>query len=117
MSAPATTRPARKMKRVETYGTYILKVLKSSDAFQGKESDVGVSKQCMSAMNSMVNDLFERIASEASQIARQHHRNTIGKSQIAAASKPVLNGGELFKAAQNHAESAISKYASNKSDK
>ena len=44
MSAPATTRPTRKMKRVETYGTYILKVLKSSDAFQGKESDVGVSK-------------------------------------------------------------------------
>ncbi|KAH0571239.1 Histone H2B [Spironucleus salmonicida] len=112
-SAPEA-KATRKMKRVETYGTYILKVLKASDAFQGKDADCGVSKQCMAAMNSMVNDLFERIASEASQIARQHHRNTIGKSQITAAAKLVLNGGELYKAAQSHAESAISKYSSNK---
>ena len=73
------------MKRVKTYGTYILKVLKSSDAFRGKESDVGVTKQYMGAINFVVNDLFVRIAAEASQISCQHHSNTIIKRLIDAA--------------------------------
>jgi len=88
----------RKAKRVETYGTYILKVLKGIEGEDGKISkDVGVSKRCMEAMNSLVNDLFERIATEASILARKSHRNTIGKKEIESASKLVLNGGELYK--------------------
>lgn len=90
----------RKTKRVETYGTYILKVLKSIEAEDGKApKDVGVSKRCMEAMNSLVNDLFERIATEAAVLARKSHRNTIGKKEVESASKLVLNGGELFKSA------------------
>lgn len=105
----------RKAKRVETYGTYILKVLKSCDANPNK--DVGVSKRCMEAMNSLVNDLFERIAAEASLLARKSHRNTIGKKEVESAAKLVLNGGELFKSANEHATQAISKYGSNKDKK
>ena len=103
----------RKSRRVETYGTYILKVLKSIDHEEGKSpKDIGVSKRCMECMNSLVNDLFERIATEASILARKSHRNTIGKKEIESASKLVLNGGELYKAAYEFASDAIAKYTS-----
>jgi len=71
----------------------------------------------MEAMNSLVNDLFERISTEASILARKSHRNTIGKKEIESASKLVLNGGELFKSAQDFANDAVSKYSSDKQKK
>ena len=108
----------RKAKRVETYGTYILKVLKSIETEDGKTpTDIGVSKRCMEAMNSLVNDLFDRIATEASILARKSHRNTIGKKEIESASKLVLNGGELYKAAYEFANDAVSKYSSDREKK
>ena len=60
---------------------------------------MGVSKRCMEAMNSLVADIFERIGTEASLLAKKSHRNTIGKREIECASKLVLCGGELFKSA------------------
>ena len=108
----------RKAKRVETYGTYILKVLKSIETEEGKSpKEIGVSKRCMECMNSLVNDLFERIATEASILARKSHRNTIGKKEIESASKLVLNGGELYKAAYEFANDAVSKYSSEREKK
>ena len=103
----------RKHKRVETFGTYILKVLKFCEANEHK--DIGVSKRCMEVMNSLVIDVFNRIASEASSLARKSKRNTIGKNEIRSAAKLVLNGGELFKHADEHATKAITKYGSDKS--
>ena len=115
---PIQKKSERKAKRVETYGTYILKVLKAIESEDGKgQKDVGVSKRCMEAMNSLVNDLFERISTEASILARKSHRNTIGKKEIESAAKLVLNGGELFKSAQDFANDAVSKYSSDKQKK
>ena len=115
MSEAAPAKMERKAKRVETYGTYILKVLKSIEAADEKgPKECGVSKRCMEAMNSLVNDLFERIASEAAVLARKSHRNTIGKKEIESAAKLVLNGGELFRSAQEFASDAVSKYSSDK---
>merc|ERR1719397_223524 len=51
----------RKGKRKESYAIYIYKVLKQV------HPDTGVSSKAMSIMNSFVNDLFERIAAEASK--------------------------------------------------
>jgi len=51
-------------KRLETYSIYIYKVLKQV------HPDTGISSKAMSIMNSFVNDLFERIASEASKLAQ-----------------------------------------------
>ena len=76
-----------------------------------------MSKRCMEAMNSLVNDLFERIATEAASLARKSHRNTIGKKEVESAAKLVLNGGELFKASQDFANDAVSKYSSDKEKK
>ena len=53
----------RKGKRKESYAIYIYKVLKQV------HPDTGVSSKAMSIMNSFVNDLFERIAAEASKLA------------------------------------------------
>ena len=57
------TKKKRKKNRKESYGIYIYKVLKQV------HPDTGVSSKAMSIMNSFVNDLFERIAGEASKLA------------------------------------------------
>merc|ERR1712029_696927 len=53
----------KKAKRKESYAIYIYKVLKQV------HPDTGVSSKAMSIMNSFVNDIFERIAAEASRLA------------------------------------------------
>ena len=58
----------RKPRRKESYGIYIYKVLKQV------HPDTGVSSKAMSIMNSFVNDLFERIAAEASKLAHYNKR-------------------------------------------
>ena len=58
-------------KRKESYAIYIYKVLKQV------HPDTGVSSKAMSIMNSFVNDLFERIAAEASRLAHYNKRSTI----------------------------------------
>ncbi|TYZ62542.1 hypothetical protein PybrP1_009662 [[Pythium] brassicae (nom. inval.)] len=51
-------------KRVESYSTYIYKVLRQV------HPETGISKRGMSIMNSFINDIFERIASEAGKLSR-----------------------------------------------
>ena len=58
----------RGKKRKESYAIYIYKVLKQV------HPDTGVSSKAMSIMNSFVNDLFERIAAEASKLAHYNKR-------------------------------------------
>ena len=53
----------RHKKRKESYSIYIYKVLKQV------HPDTGISSKAMSIMNSFVNDIFERIAQEASRLA------------------------------------------------
>merc|ERR1712154_750117 len=61
---PRGRKPGQKTKkRKESYAIYIYKVLKQV------HPDTGVSSKAMSIMNSFVNDLFERIAAEASRLA------------------------------------------------
>ncbi|ODM87308.1 putative histone H2B type 2-D [Orchesella cincta] len=61
----------RKHKRKESYAIYIYKVLKQV------HPDTGVSSKAMSIMNSFVNDIFERIAAEASRLPHYNKRTTI----------------------------------------
>lgn len=46
--------------------------------------DTGVSSKAMSIMNSFVNDVFERIAAEASRLAHYNKRSTISSREIQA---------------------------------
>merc|ERR1712090_117665 len=58
--------------------------------------DTGVSSKAMSIMNSFVNDLFERIAAEASRLAHYNKRSTITSREIQTAVRLLLPG-ELAK--------------------
>jgi len=97
----------RKSKRKESYGIYIYKVLKQV------HPDTGVSSKAMSIMNSFVNDLFERIAAEASRLAHYNKRSTITSREIQTAVRLILPG-ELAKHAVSEGTKAVTKYTSSK---
>ncbi|XP_009954812.1 PREDICTED: histone H2B, gonadal-like, partial [Leptosomus discolor] len=79
-------RSKRKPKRKETYSVYIYKVLKQV------HPDTGISSKAMSIMNSFVNDIFERLASEASRLAQYNHRSTITSREVQTAVRLLLPG-------------------------
>ena len=91
-----------KKKRKESYAIYIYKVLKQL------HHNIGVSSKAMSIMNSFVNDLFGRIAGEASMLSHYNKMPTITSREIQTAVKLLLPG-KLAK----HA-SAVTKYTISK---
>merc|ERR1711953_1574891 len=98
---------AKKAKRKETYSIYIYKVLKQV------HPKIGISSRAMSIMNSFVNDIFGRIALEASKLAQYNKKSTINGREIQTAVRLLLPG-ELAKHAVSEGTKAITKYTSNK---
>jgi len=97
----------RKKKRKESYAIYIYKVMKQV------HPDTGISSKAMSIMNSFVNDIFERIASESSRLAHYNKRSTITSREIQTAVRLLLPG-ELAKHAVSEGTKAVTKYTSTK---
>ena len=97
----------KRKKRRESYAIYIYKVLKQV------HPDTGVSSKAMSIMNSFVNDIFERIAGEASRLALYNKRTTITSREIQTAVRLLLPG-ELAKHAVSEGTKAVTKYTSSK---
>jgi histone H3/H4 len=97
----------RKRRRRESYSIYIYKVLKQV------HPDTGISSKAMSIMNSFVNDIFERIAAEASRLAHYNRRSTITSREIQTAVRLLLPG-ELAKHAVSEGTKAVTKYTSSK---
>ncbi|XP_068084410.1 histone H2B-like, partial [Anabrus simplex] len=93
----------KKRKRKESYAIYIYKVLKQV------HPDTGISSKAMSIMNSFVNDIFERIAAEASRLAHYNKRSTITSREIQTAVRLLLPG-ELAKHAVSEGTKAVTKY-------
>ena len=60
-----------KRKSVRTWSLYIFKVLKQV------HSDTGISNKAMNIMNSFINDVFDRLASEASMLCLQCSRSVL----------------------------------------
>ncbi|KAJ8249330.1 hypothetical protein GJAV_G00233640 [Gymnothorax javanicus] len=109
-SAPKTDRKGnrkRRRPRRETYAIYVYKVLKQV------HPDTGISSKAMSIMNSFVNDIFERIAGEASRLAHYNKRSTISSREIQTAVRLLLPG-ELAKHAVSEGTKAVTKYTSSK---
>ncbi|ELT97388.1 hypothetical protein CAPTEDRAFT_2179 [Capitella teleta] len=102
-----TTDKKRRKKRRESYAIYIYKVLKQV------HPDTGISSKAMSIMNSFVNDLFERIASEASRLAHYNRRSTITSREVQTAVRLLLPG-ELAKHAVSEGTKAVTKYTQSK---
>lgn len=91
----------RKLKKnVETYKIYIFKVLKQV------HPDIGISSKAMGIMNSFINDIFEKLAQEASRLARYNKKPTITSREIQTALRLVMPG-ELVKHAVSEGTKAI----------
>ncbi|XDA87235.1 hypothetical protein R6Z07F_016934 [Ovis aries] len=95
----------RKRSRKESYSVYVYKVLKQV------HPDTGISSKAMGIMNSFVNDIFERIAGEASRLAHYNKRSTITSREIQTAVRLLLPG-ELAKHAVSEGTKAVTKYTS-----
>ena len=97
----------RKTQRKESYGIYIYKVLKQV------HPDTRISSKSLSILNSFGNDIFGRIAAEASRLAKYNKRNTISSREIQTAVRLLLPG-ELSKHAISEGTKAVTKYQSSK---
>jgi len=95
----------KKKAKAETYKIYIYKVLKQV------HPDTGVSSKSMSIMNSFINDIFEKIATEASKLARYNKKPTITSREIQTAVRLILPG-ELAKHAVSEGTKAVTKFTS-----
>ena len=62
-NVPADGKKKRRSRRKESFSIYVYKVLKQV------HPNTWISSKAMSIMNSFVNDIFERIAAEASRLA------------------------------------------------
>lgn len=97
----------RTRKRKESYAIYIYKVLKQV------HPDTGISSKAMTIMNSFVNDIFERIATESSRLAHYNKKSTITSREIQTSVRLLLPG-ELAKHAVSEGTKAVTKYTSSK---
>lgn len=70
MARKAPTQKNRK-KNFQSFSLYIFKVLKSI------ANDIGISKKGMNVLNSLVTDMFERIALEGSKLVRYNNKKTL----------------------------------------
>ena len=92
-------------KRVESYSSYIYKVLKQV------HPNTGISKRGMSILNSFMNDIFERLALEASRLSRYNKKSTLSSREIQTAVRLLLPG-ELAKHAVSEGTKAVTKFQS-----
>ncbi|KAI8843084.1 histone-fold-containing protein [Chytridium lagenaria] len=97
----------KKKSRKETFSSYISKVLKQV------HPEYGISEKAMSILNSFVNDIFERIAGEASKLAACNKIPTISSRKIQTSVRLILPG-ELAKHAVSVGTKAVTKYLNSK---
>ena len=95
----------RKKARVETYSSYIYKVLKQV------HPEIGISKKGMMVMESFINDVFDRVCTEAGRLARYNKRATLSSREVQTAVRLVLPG-ELAKHAISEGTKAVTKFSS-----
>jgi histone H2B len=106
-TSKSSDKKKRSKVRKETYSTYIYRVLKQV------HPDTGISNKAMAILNSFVQDVFERLASEASKLAAYNKRSTISSREIQTAARLILPG-ELSKHAISEGTKSVTKYSSSR---
>ena len=98
-------KPAAKSakKPVRSYSSYISKVLKGAS-----KSKLTLSGKSMKILNSMVNDFFDRLATEAAALARGGKKRTLGSREVQTAVRLTLPA-ELAKHAMAEGTRAVAK--------
>lgn len=102
---PKSGAGSKSKKRVQSYSSYIYKVLKQV------HPETGISRKAMSIMNSFINDIFERVALEAGRLSRYTGRQTLSSREIQTSVRLILPG-ELAKHAVSEGTKAVTKYTS-----
>merc|ERR1712008_331841 len=97
----------KKKKRVESFHTYIYKLLREI------HPDTGMSKKSIWIFISFVEDVFDRITEVASGMAHKGNKKTIGAQEIQLAAKLILPG-ELAKHASGEISRALKKFNESK---
>ena len=73
--------------------------------------DTGISSKAMSILNSFINDIFEKIATETAQLARYNKKPTVTSREIQTSVRLILPG-ELAKHAVSEGTKAVTKFTS-----
>jgi histone H2B len=102
---PKSKSGKKRKKSPESYGRYLHKVLKQV------HPDIGITSKSMGIMNSFVNDIFERLAIEASRLTKINKKSTITSREVQTAVRLLLPG-ELAKHAVSEGTKAVAKYTS-----
>jgi histone H2B len=102
---PTGAKKGGRKSKTESYKIYIYKVLKQV------HPDTGISSKAMSIMNSFINDIFEKIATEAAKLARYNKKPTVTSREIQTAVRLILPG-ELAKHAVSEGTKAVTKFTS-----
>ena len=107
IAKPAADGKKKKAKKskIESYKVYLYKVLKQV------HPDTGVSSKAMSILNSLMNDMFDKVATEAAKLARISKKPTMTSREIQTAVRLVLPG-ELAKHAVSEGTKAVTKFTS-----
>ena len=103
-SVKKVVKAVRRRKAVESYKTYIFKVMKQV------HPETRISKKGMAIVNNFVTDTFEKIAVEASKLCRIHKRATMSSRDVQSAIRLVLPG-ELSKHAVSEGTKAMTKFS------
>jgi histone H2B len=92
-----------------TYSPYLCKLVREVQ----NSPNMDLSKKGMAVMNVLLNDIFERIASEAAKLTRDNGRATLTSHEIQAAALQALPG-QLGKHAVKESTKAITNFTKSK---
>lgn len=93
----------RRRVRVQTWTTYIYKVLKQV------HPDTGISKNAMAILNDFLFDIFKRIANEAEFLTTMVKKRTLSSLEVQSAVRLILPG-ELAKHAVSEGTKSVVKF-------
>eukprot|EP00438_Fugacium_kawagutii_P016590 Skav204211 [mRNA] locus=scaffold985:409689:426701:- [translate_table: standard] len=93
----------KKRKHPLHYSGFLFKVLKQV------HPDLGISKRGMNIMNSFMNDIFDRIATESTRLLRIMARRTLSVREVQTSVRLLLPG-ELAKHAVSEGTKSCSKF-------
>ena len=137
-AATGEKKKAKRRSRKESYGVYIHRVLKQvhpgACVGGGRRAldparapappraltrlptsppplETGISKKGMAVMNSFVNDIFDKIMTEAGKLVRYNKKATLSSREVQTAVRLALPG-ELAKHAVSEGTKAVTKFTS-----
>jgi len=96
----AVKKKVSKKARVENYQVYIKRVLKEM------HPDSSITREAIGVVNSFVNHLFTRIATDAGKISQFNKKNTVTAREVEAAVSMIIPG-DLAKCAVEHGKKSV----------